>query len=941
MTYNKKIDLTRWNRAGLSEFRYVDGNAITFLETLRLQLVEEFDQSGDPQWKELIERFPELPDESRLQANKRLSQQYYDDRRDYAWEIVRSFSRSAHVLGEYVNAYANEAYLSTAIEWDNIRKLVAMLDYRPSPPASAETYISLLYKENETGEVGKGFSVKNKPEAGESTVIFETQDKYDGSDVINLMHLRDWDKNTASLYKKSSTEKICFYLGESVEGINVGDYGVLAGESAGYPVEVLSVNNNETNSYIDLKILSSSTLINLPLYSVTLYLQPEFVSSPLANGENSALLYEDIGVSAEDVVFVDNASGWSARRVKQNELKHIRFADSTDNADIDKGIYRSRILRKQRHEKIAGGVSVFMLPEDFPAESEYFVDTEMNVISEGILDESPDGVLMRYISTGYNGDILYPDESSTGKIKQVKLNKIRFSGKAPEIETGRWAITHLGSVIEAYQVDNISIEEDLFNINLDGLSSNVSLLRSAFKMSLKHKDYNNNKGKSWSSESSDSVTVLQLNDSNVIDGLTLGQKLICSSPLQSFVVELKDISSTISGISQLHVSPAFHLDPLSESFTRNNTLIYGNAVRATHGETQPEKIVGNGDASKTNQCFELTSDTISWVSDASFSTGVRADLSLYVGQRQWQQVEDLSLSAAEDHHYQVEVNEDNMLSVCFGDGKHGRRLPTGVDNVRVSYRNGYGEDGNLAGGELVKIVRPHKLIEDFVAPLSSSGGSEKETSESMRESAPATVLALERAVSLDDFTHLAAHHSMVWQARAFEKMPDRPARSLIEVVVVAAGGSTFTAGSDTATLIQDYLVNHSVPGTPVSVISYSPLLMKLKLTIMVNDNAYDKKQVELAVATHLEESLTVKNRHLGQALFRSDIVALLEQVEGVENGHCEILSEPYSSLDVANSPGLHIGEDGMIRKVTILPFQLLYLDVDSYPLQIISQSYEI
>ena len=41
-------DLTRWNRAGLARFRYVDGNAATYLEELRLALADRF-----PQWQTL------------------------------------------------------------------------------------------------------------------------------------------------------------------------------------------------------------------------------------------------------------------------------------------------------------------------------------------------------------------------------------------------------------------------------------------------------------------------------------------------------------------------------------------------------------------------------------------------------------------------------------------------------------------------------------------------------------------------------------------------------------------------------------------------------------------------------------------------------------------------------------------------------------------------
>ena len=76
-------------------------------------------------------------------------------------------------------------------------------------------------------------------------------------------------------------------------------------------------------------------------------------------------------------------------------------------------------------------------------------------------------------------------------------------------------------------------------------------------------------------------------------------------------------------------------------------------------------------------------------------------------------------------------------------------------------------------------------------------------------------------------------------------------------------------------------------------------------------------------------------------MFRSEIIALLEQVEGVENGHCEILAGPYASIGSDEKPRLHKGDDGGIRKVAIQPDQLLYLDSKRYPLQISSLEYEI
>ena len=51
MTHPQDIkDQTRWNRGGLERFRYIDGNAVTYLETMRKNLAKAF-----PDWKKMSE----------------------------------------------------------------------------------------------------------------------------------------------------------------------------------------------------------------------------------------------------------------------------------------------------------------------------------------------------------------------------------------------------------------------------------------------------------------------------------------------------------------------------------------------------------------------------------------------------------------------------------------------------------------------------------------------------------------------------------------------------------------------------------------------------------------------------------------------------------------------------------------------------------------------
>ena len=113
-------DLTRWNRAGLARFQYVDGNAATYLESLRAALASRFTD-----WEGVFVTIPS--DESAGDRNDRVLAQYYSGRLDMAWEICRTFARACHVLTGHLDAFANEGYLGTATQWENVRRLVRML----------------------------------------------------------------------------------------------------------------------------------------------------------------------------------------------------------------------------------------------------------------------------------------------------------------------------------------------------------------------------------------------------------------------------------------------------------------------------------------------------------------------------------------------------------------------------------------------------------------------------------------------------------------------------------------------------------------------------------------------------------------------------------------------------------------------------------------------
>jgi hypothetical protein len=158
----ERDNLTRWNRAGLRRFEYIDGTGPLFLEQLKNNLQKKFEGrwSNLPSPVTLSDETGLSVEQAQFQKNNLLLQQYYGEQRDIGWELARVFSQASHVLTGHLNAHANEAYLRTATQWDNVRRLVELIDYHPASATSAFTQMILMAKKGKKGVVAKGFQVK-------------------------------------------------------------------------------------------------------------------------------------------------------------------------------------------------------------------------------------------------------------------------------------------------------------------------------------------------------------------------------------------------------------------------------------------------------------------------------------------------------------------------------------------------------------------------------------------------------------------------------------------------------------------------------------------------------------------------------------------------------------------------------------------------------------
>ena len=985
-------DLTRWNRAGLSHFDYLDGNAAVFLERLRAGLAGKF-----PVWTQV--QATAVANESEEARKARLEALYTQDPDDMLWQLTRQFARSCHVLGSHVDAYANESTLGTASQWENLRRLVALLDYAPLPPASAATPLALFLKEGKAGTVAAGLQVKHSPASG-APLIFETLTDLDADAAYNTLYARDHRRNPQAL---SGTVLV---VGEKLDKLKSGEPLVLEDERDGqlssHMVQGILLGEDSTTVTLSPAIpagfVKGYTLLHTgpkeklkPLGPATggvervgHSLQLAVPSSDLAAGdivvirspddkpyyrrikavqEDRLVFYRDIGqltlngatvarpisvplsdlanppkrrvINADgtvvDVVYAAGdwsrlAGQWLARIHKVNGEReylpayrclHAKYVPVTkDNAllaEDERPGYTALTLTWHGDTDGVPGTIDFKLnnPQTLlappPTAGPWTVDSFLNKSEDGHLDSSAPGSEKSpepppggaKSSLGRPGGHLVR-ELVTGQCKQTAAGDLAVVVKGAQMAWARLATVALDA-----EHEEATLAADPHWQDRGGGPFFLSRTRvySHFLKQARVLGWQDNRS---------ALSGIRVVPETLPDGMKAGRALIVDNGTTVLETTLADFDPAGAWLDLADALPA--------GTTAGNLKIYANVVYAGHGESRPQRVLGSGDGTRSSQHFALEVSDLSFVADAAMSAGVRAAVEVAVAGETWTQVSTLKDSSPTDAHYQVRIDQDGNADIQFGDGRHGRRLPSGGNNLRVSFRQGSGAVGNLASGSLAKLMKPHPLLESLAQPIASSGGGDRESNADLRENAPATLLALDRAVSLEDFSQLARGHASVWQARAFRLPPGLGQRERLEVVVMAAGGGMPSAALKAE--LQAFLLARAQPGMAISISDYTRLTFKLTVTVRVRTDAFDSQTVKDAVLEALEAAFTEQARQLGQALYRGEVYRVVDAVAGVENSDCGIVLSAATKVLLAQS----VETGGKLLLAQPAPSQCLVFD---------------
>jgi hypothetical protein len=339
---------------------------------------------------------------------------------------------------------------------------------------------------------------------------------------------------------------------------------------------------------------------------------------------------------------------------------------------------------------------------------------------------------------------------------------------------------------------------------------------------------------------------------------------------------------------------------LAYCYKRETVVIYGNVVKATHGETRHEPL-GAGDGSQAWQTFALKQPPLTFV-PAPTPQGVESTLHVYVDNIEWHETDSLAGLGPGDRRFITKTDDDAITAVVFGNGINGARLPTGLDNVNAVYRNGIGRAGNVKAGQISLLQTKPLGVKSVINPLRASGGSDKEDRDQARENAPLAVASLDRLVGLQDYIDFSRTFAGIAKADARRLSDGR--RQLVHVTIAGADDIPIDPVSDLYRNLVAALQKYGDEDLAVQVDLRELVVLMLSARVRVAPD-YLWEPVAQAVRATLLDTFGFRRRSLGQPALLCEVIGAIQSVEGV--GYVDVdafggIPEKTAGVDTKGAP---------------------------------------
>jgi hypothetical protein len=317
--------------------------------------------------------------------------------------------------------------------------------------------------------------------------------------------------------------------------------------------------------------------------------------------------------------------------------------------------------------------------------------------------------------------------------------------------------------------------------------------------------------------------------------------------------------------------------PLKHVYLRDTVKLYGNIVRATHGETRKE-ILGSGDARIPLQELRLRQFPLTYL-PSPVPSGAKSTLVVRVDGLKWHETDSPVGLEPDDRKYILRNDDSGKTKLIFGNGVEGSRLPTGFENAAAVYRTGLGKPGNMGPKRITLLVTRPLGVKGVTNPLPATGGADSEGLDHARRNAPLAVMALDRLVSVRDYEDFARNFAGIGKASAI-RLSDG-SRTVVHVSVAGSDDIPIDKDSDLFNNLYLALKEKGDPHQPVMLDICEKMLLLMRAGVKILPD-YQWSLVEKKIRSALLDAFGFDRREPGQGVMPSEVIIVIQRVAGVD-----------------------------------------------------------
>lgn len=908
------------NRSGLPALSYRIGTHATFLETMKARL-----SSSD---------YPKLAGLTTREAE------------DPAIALLDAWATVADVLTFYQERIANEGYLRTSTERRSVLELAQLVGYQPRPGVASSVYLAYTLDDNFKDEtvIPKGARSQSVPGPGELPQSFETSEELKARTQWSNLKPRMTKPQTPDTIDRDRTEtpaqrtyKPRVYLKGIATNLKPNDPLLIdfsgSGKPTFYRVKEVKSDAAADRTLVTLQaqvpeappppgpvsnLISALTLPPSVQLASSLRLERNLASLFLGSGvEQSTVgpLLTHVGTSAppSDLLRQALAAGEASHTVLKAFAPGLRetLATAATNAQVTQNILiRVYALRNKAplfghnmplpprpsepipiSESPAAAASDIVL-RTLALDAEYkeikrdgWVAVERKDNNAGVAVSQVDNVSLQTLGGEQSDELAF------------------FTTRPPETKTTT------GSVTRTFTGEPILVKSTVLTLK-DSWRTATDLPQDVLRRTNLY--FHSEELELAEEPIEESVCggtdqLLELN--GLYEGLESGRWVVVSGEREIvgtsgvrfselamlFVVTQKALPG-LAG-DKLHSFIKLY-NKLEYCFKRDTVTIYGNVVKATHGETRRE-VLGSGDGAKALQSFVLKQPPLTFVS-ASNPSGMDSTLKVYVNDVQWQETDSLAGLSPTDRNFTTKTDDEGKTTVVFGNGREGARLPTGIDNIKAEYRNGIGKPGNVKAGQITLLTTRPLGVKEVINPLRASGGADKETRDQARKNAPLAMKALDRLVSVQDYEDFARTYAGIGKARAVELSDGR--RQVVHITIAGADDIPIDEYSDLYRNLRQALLDFGDPYQAIQLEIRELMLIVISAGIRILPE-YQWEPVVTQVRAALLDAFGFERRELGQDVLLSEVISVMQAVRGVAYVDVDVLRGIPEKIPDPQNPG--------------------------------------